>query len=218
MTILQIAAFVVLIIATTGVTSQSAPGPQLKCKGVSEQFYSCSSSCGDGCDLYRIDRVCTEQCLPGACACKKPDYFRNPLTNQCVYKDRCPTRNEYNYYGTPSGPICNDPNELYTECGPSCDTDGCIVPRYFAPCKNECKKGCFCKCGYHRKNDVCVEKSKCVPYFDNYNYTNTCPSERPPPRCIKAHEEWSSCGPACGDGKWYLRSAMLRETINALSL
>lgn len=216
---------ILAITTVASVTCKNKPGAQLKCSKPNELFYSCISPCGDGCDNFRIQKTCSQDCLPGACSCKRPDYFRHPETGNCVQKNSCPTTDEYDY-GTTN---CTDPNELYTDCGPSCDRDGCVVPRYFAPCEQKCQKGCFCKCGYFRLNDVCVKREACDTSFDNFNYDNVCPFDpptespgtrpptespvtnpppvteppvtKPPVQCSDSNEVFTRCGSSCGDGE-----------------
>lgn len=204
---------------SSNVTSQRPPGPQLKCRGMNELFYSCIFACGDGCDNYRIGRICTQECLSGACSCRRNDYFRHPVTGDCVYKDNCPTTSEYDYKNrtstpptitinspttlSPSIPKCNGTNEEYTNCGSNCRGSCRFVRDTNLACPTVCGAGCFCKSGYYRhpKTGVCVPKLSCPTTSEwDYEYNRPpIPTNPPEQQCTGVNEQYNSCGSGCGD-------------------
>lgn len=71
--------------------------PKPKCHGPHEVYKTCASFCGGNCRDIRIpiNYLCIQGCKIG-CVCKN-GYFRHPITQKCVAKDKCPTTEEYDY-------------------------------------------------------------------------------------------------------------------------
>lgn len=130
--------------------------------------------------------------------------------------------------------LCSDPNALYTECGPSCGGDGCNQVYYatpgplttasasvssptasaavnaslirpILPCIQQCRAGCFCKCGYYRspKTGLCVPANQCPNGVTNTQYAQLCPGIG---RCCGANEYYTqsnSCLDQCPSYGYY---------------
>lgn len=84
------------------------------------------------------------------------------------------------HYPRPPRYCCDDPNEEYSDCGPSCGGDGCRPIEYVLPCNQTCQPGCFCKCGYFRNFEgVCVLPQDCPDgLVGNVGYPKVCPGHQ----------------------------------------
>lgn len=95
---------------------------------------------------------------------------------------------------------CSNPNELWVECGESCNRDLCTVPRYLVACVSQCAPGCYCECGYLRNIDgICEPTSKCKSN-ENLGYDSWCPKPKPdcPNVCASPNEVFKDCASFCG--------------------
>lgn len=118
-----------------------------QCPSENETFALCGRAYGDSCALHRNNQiVLSDFCLSPRCQCKA-NYYRHPTNYACVPKDDCPLASEFKYSRcsepeTLSDLICTDPFETYTDCGPSCGDDSCILkPASYSSCRQECKRG-----------------------------------------------------------------------------
>uniref|UniRef100_A0A182PIU9 TIL domain-containing protein n=1 Tax=Anopheles epiroticus TaxID=199890 RepID=A0A182PIU9_9DIPT len=59
--------------------------------------------------------------------------------------------------------VCEDPREVYNECGSACDDRTCEdLRRNDLQCTKQCVEGCFCRNGYVRdKRDRCIPAYRC---------------------------------------------------------
>uniref|UniRef100_A0A182KAG5 TIL domain-containing protein n=1 Tax=Anopheles christyi TaxID=43041 RepID=A0A182KAG5_9DIPT len=57
--------------------------------------------------------------------------------------------------------VCNDPNEVYDDCGPACGDRSCTnMRKNDSICQRSCNPGCFCRGGYVRNKAM-----RCVPSY-----------------------------------------------------
>ncbi|XP_053665304.1 salivary glue protein Sgs-3-like [Anopheles marshallii] len=63
----------------------------------------------------------------------------------------------------PPPPVCEDPREIYDECGTACGDRTCDNQRRSnVQCSKQCVEGCFCRNGYVRdKNRKCIPAYRC---------------------------------------------------------
>lgn len=86
------------------------------CTKPNQWYESCGSGCGDDCKVFRVPPAfCPAVCKVG-CTCK-PNFYKHPLTGECIPQDACPTTSEWDYVN--NQPRCKS-KEIYTSCGSGC--------------------------------------------------------------------------------------------------
>ncbi|GBM98796.1 Zonadhesin [Araneus ventricosus] len=145
--------------------------------GVNEEFRECGSACPANCTNRFEPIVCTAPCVRG-CFCR--DGFFRDASGNCVRPDLCPV-------------VCKE-NEIFRECGPSCQHSCDNLSKPLGSCTLQCVKGCFCKPGYVRNREGrCILPALCpVVCGENEEFKvcgtacpATCTNPNPPPGCPK---------------------------------
>ncbi|CAL1267801.1 unnamed protein product [Larinioides sclopetarius] len=129
---------------------------------VNEEFRECGSACPANCTNRFQTTICPAVCVRG-CFCR--DGFFRDANGKCVRPDFCPV-------------VCKE-NEIFRECGPSCQHSCDSLSKPLGSCNQQCVKGCFCKPGYVRNREGrCILPLLC-------------------PVVCGENEEFQECGTAC---------------------
>ncbi|GFT45329.1 zonadhesin [Nephila pilipes] len=113
--------------------------------GLNEEYKECGSACPVNCTNRFQPRLCIAVCVKG-CFCKE-GYFRDP-SGKCILPEFCPV-------------VCKQ-NEIFQECGPSCQVTCANLGIPATPCTLPCTKGCFCKPGFVRdQHGNCILPNLC---------------------------------------------------------
>ncbi|KAM4015192.1 inducible metalloproteinase inhibitor protein-like [Anomaloglossus baeobatrachus] len=99
-----------------------------------------------------------------------------------------------------TGKKCGD-NEEYMECGSSCPPN-CTHPNG-VNCNKKCACGCFCKKGYVKLDNSCIDKAKCEACTGNRTYT-TCGTRCPETCTYKPEFCTDDCVQGCHCNSGYV--------------